>query len=640
MRLSDETIQQVREAIDIAELVGSYVDLKPSGKQMKACCPFHQEKTPSFFVTPEWGTYKCFGCGESGDGISFVMKMEHLDFMEAVRYLAERYHIPLVESDPKESFRQARREKYYKINAETARFYYKNLLTNERALQYLAHRGFKAQIINDFFLGYADGRGDSLYRYLTEKGYEAQDLLTLGLIARSNRGTGYYDKFRDRLMFPILSVQEKVIGFGGRAIGDRKPKYLNSPDSEIFHKGEHLYHLFQVRKESHDREIILVEGYMDVASLSYHGVTNAVASLGTSLTENQAKLVKRYADRVYLCYDGDSAGIRAARRAIDVFGKADISPKLVVLPEGKDPDDVAKTEGAEAFRHYCSLAMDPLDFELQLLEAGFDLDDSGGRMDFLTRALDFLAAIEQETMRDVMAQQVAEAAKVSVEGVKHDAKERRQVLLSREKEKSVSSFGKSGTSGKQAEDVPPTSYYFEAEQEEDVPEDFDPAPSYLNADSPDASLGMYATSGLAVERFRLEREMVRLIRQNTECDDVLKEEQDFIENPGLQQLLHIIRHLRNAGISPQKDWIRESECSQEARDIAEWMDHVSAPASHDMAQELLARIRRFRLREQKARILDVLDHPEQNEPQTSRSTLLTQLQEIEKRLRASGGGLT
>ncbi|WP_071705428.1 DNA primase [Murdochiella vaginalis] len=641
MRISDQTIQQVRDAIDIEELVASYVTLKPAGKQKKACCPFHQEKTPSFFIRPERGTFKCFGCGESGDGIAFLMKMEHLDFQEAVVALAERYHIPIEADHPEDTEKRMRRDLYYRINEEAARFFYKQLLTSDAALQYLARRGFKAQIINDFFLGYADAKGNSLLRHLTEKGYREEDLLALGLIARSHRGTGYYDKFRDRLMFPIVSVKGKIIGFGGRAIGDGKPKYLNSPDSEIFHKGEHLYHLHQVRKIPNSREVIVVEGYMDVAALAFHGVPNAVASLGTSLTEEQAKLVKRYADRVYLCYDGDAAGIRAARRAIDVFQQADVSPKLVVLPEGKDPDDVVRTKGAEAFRHYLSISMDPLDFELKLLTAGYDLTEPAGRMDFLPRALDFLAGIEKQTLRDVMAEQVATLAQVSLESVQHDTAKRREELLAKQSEKNrhraeKGRYAGEAFSSRRDTEADRPSYYY-AEEEELPPEAFG---DYADQDeSRSDSLGMYADRSMASERFRLEREMVRLIRGDRACEDVLSAEQDFIENPGLQQLLLAVHNLRDAGISPQQDWLKESDLSDEARELAESLDRENLPVHVAMAKELRERIQRFRLRERKAELLYAMHHPDQMENVSSQSALLKELQEIEQRLRAPGGGL-
>lgn len=638
MRISDQTIQQVRDAIDIEELVASYVTLKPAGKQKKACCPFHQEKTPSFFIRPERGTYKCFGCGESGDGITFLMKMEHLEFQEAVLALAERYHIPVEADRPEDSRKRMMRDLYYRINEDAARFFYKNLLTSDAALNYLARRGFKAQIINDFFLGYADPRGNTLLHHLTEKGYREEDLLALGLIARSNRGTGYYDKFRDRLMFPIVSTKDKIIGFGGRAIGDGKPKYLNSPDSEIFHKGEHLYHLQQVRKIPNSREVIVVEGYMDVAALSFHGVPNAVASLGTSLTEEQAKLVKRYADKVYLCYDGDSAGIRAARRAIDVFQQADVSPKLVVLPEGKDPDDVVRTEGAEAFQHYLSLSLDPLDFELKLLTAGYDLTETAGRMDFLPRAVDFLAGIEKQTLRDVMAQQVADLAEVNVDSVQHDAEKRREELLTKQRERERSEDERGHALTVNNWDAPDRPSYYYADDEDEQPLSGD-AEYATERESRSDSLGMYSDRSMAQERFRLEREMVRLIRGDRQCDDVLSAEQDFIENPGLQQLLMTVRHLREMGISPQQDWLTESDLTDEAREIAESLDRENLPVTVAMAEELRERIVRFRLRERKAQLLYAMHHPQQTENTVSQSALLKELQEIEQRLRAPGGGL-
>ncbi len=648
MRISDLTIQRVRDAIDIVELIGSYIDLKPSGKQMKACCPFHQEKTPSFFVTPEFGTYKCFGCGVSGDGIRFVMEMEHVDFIGAVRLLAERYHIPIESADPEESRRRDERSLAERMNADAAMFFYQNLLHSPRAQKYLMQRGLKGSVINDFLLGYADGRGDSLYRAMTEKGYAAEDLLRVGLIARSNRGAGFYDKFRDRIMFPIISIQDKIVGFGGRAVGEGKPKYLNSPDSEVFHKGEHLYGLNQVRRHTDRKYVILVEGYMDVVSLFYHGVRDAVASLGTSLTENQTRLIRRYADQIYLCYDGDAAGIRADRRAIDLFAEEGMTPKIVALPEGMDPDDVARREGAEAFETYLKAALDPLDFELRLLRVPYDLETAEGKLDFLKVAVDFLAGLESDSARDLLSQTIAGWTGVAADSLIRDAAARKEVLKKR-KEKRPSGARSKEAGGWARQDRFEATDSFTGEERGD---DFDPMfePSELSGQNesdknPDGhgdeirSLGINKSNQLGVMRYRLEQEFVRLVRADEECDVILREKDGFIENEGARQLLGAVRTLREQNLPPSEELLDQTALSPEARDLLHALRSRPGDGGTEAARELLARIERFEWREREHELRKTI---QQNKGGDAEQTAhwLQELMEIEKHLKADRGGRT
>lgn len=606
MYISDQTVEEIRAQADVVEVVRDYVDLKPSGRQWKGCCPFHQEKTPSFFVTPETGTYHCFGCGESGDVFSFIMKKESVSFPDAVRSLAERYHVPIAATDPREIQMREERQLLYQINADALRFYYRNLLTNHRAQEYLARRGLKGNSINDFFLGYADGSGKSLYQHLTEKGYRVEDLLRLGLIARSNRGSGYYDKFRDRIIFPIISPQEKVIGFGGRALGDKKPKYLNSPESPVFHKGDHLYNLNRAKKSPDRKHLVLVEGYMDVVSLALHGFDTAVASLGTSLTEKQAALIKRFSEQVYLCYDGDSAGIKAARRAIEVLESGGVAPKLVVLPEGKDPDDVAKTAGIAQFRAYLEEALDPLDFELKLLRAGHDLTTTGGRLSFLHQATDFLAGISHAAKRGIMTQAVAALVDIAAEKIESEVAEKLQKTATPPE---ASSSMLSPPSWEEEEWIPP--------YEEDFPE-----------------TGMNSATDLSVERFRLEREMVRLLRWDPGW--ATEHAITMIQNESLKHVLETMLRLHAEGIAARGIDYSDQIWSEEEKELLYSFDALDQGIQPDraMVQELEKRLENVSLREEKAEIEQAL-RGEADPGQ--RMTLLQKLQETEKSLRAGGG---
>lgn len=602
--ISDESVQRVKDAVQIEELVGEYVTLKRTGKNLKACCPFHHEKTPSFFVTPERNSFKCFGCGEHGDGISFIMKMEHLDFPDAVRFLADKYGIPLEESRGDQQ-KTAYRKRLYEINEKTMLFYYKQLLTNRRPQQYLLRRGYRADIINDFMLGYAGGSGNELYSYLTEQGYSAEDLLALGLISRSNRGTGYYDRFRQRLMFPIINRQKKVIGFGGRVLDDSQPKYLNSPESEIFHKGENLYGIHRTRSPEFSDRVILVEGYMDVIALSYHGVEGAMASLGTSLTNLQARLIHKLGHKVYLSYDGDSAGIKAARRAIDIFAEEEVIPKLILLPGGEDPDEYCKSHGSEAYEDQLKEAVDPMTFELNLLLASYDLEDPNQTLDFTRQATLFLAERKQEAERDLGIRWVSRRLGVDFESLKADVLAEKERQEKKEEEKQARRDRYHGEHGEStAEDPRDDGFPYEEGEAEDVywnqPEDF-PTGSYRDS----ASLGKN-TANRESERDRLEIEFLRFYMMEEEIQDLLKEEEDFVQSEQAQWVLQLIQQMREQKIPPETEWMKESPVADKVREVLDRLEErelaikeMSFSQRKESARELMARIARYRARERK-----------------------------------------
>ena len=384
----DNFTDELKAQLNIVDIIGREVPLKKSGSNYMGLCPFHNEKTPSFSVNEGKQFYHCFGCGKSGDVIGFVQEYYKLPFMEAVEKLAAENGIKLPErrsSGPKIDY-----DKYHGINAKAARFFYNNLGTKgNKGLAYLKKRGLSKETIMAFGLGYAPASGTALVDHLRKEGVSDEDMLKLGL-ANSGKN-GLYDKFRDRVMFPIISTQEKVIGFGGRAIADIKPKYLNSPESEIFLKKNNLFGLNLTRKDI-DREgrAIIVEGYMDMISLYQNGVKNVAASLGTALTINQARLLCRYSKNIILSYDSDSAGINAALRGIDVIIDAGGKPRVMHVTDGKDPDDFIRAHGKEAFIKLVDNAMPATDYKLTLAKRGFDLGNDRDVLDYIEKVVPIL----------------------------------------------------------------------------------------------------------------------------------------------------------------------------------------------------------------------------------------------------------
>lgn len=387
----DNFTDDLKAQLNIVDIIGREVKLKKSGSNYTGLCPFHSEKTPSFSVNEGKQFYHCFGCGKSGDVISFVQEYYKIPFMEAVEKLATENGIKLPErrtSGPRIDY-----DKYHGINAKAARFFYNSLsIRGNKGLAYLRKRGLSNETITAFGLGYAPASGHALVDYLRKEGVSDEDMLKLGL---ANQGRqGLYDKFRDRVMFPIISTQDKVIGFGGRAIADIKPKYLNSPESEIFLKKNNLFGLNLTKKEiDKEQRAIIVEGYMDMISLYQNGVKNVAASLGTALTINQARLLCRYSKNIVLSYDSDSAGINAALRGIDVITEAGGKPRVMNVTDGKDPDDFVKAHGKEAFLKLADNAAPAPDYKLRLARRGFDLSNDRDVLEYIEKAVPVLRAL-------------------------------------------------------------------------------------------------------------------------------------------------------------------------------------------------------------------------------------------------------
>ena len=387
-RNSGATIEELKSQINIVDVIGRVVPLKRTGANYKGVCPFHNEKTPSFVVSEQKQIFTCFGCGATGDVIEFTKRYYNLDFTEAAEKLAKEYGIEVKLGSG--GARNQEREKYYDINKEAARFFYRAFTESRNpGYVYMKKRGIEDPILKKFGIGYADDSWDSLYHYFKNKGVEEKLLLELGLI--SEKDGKYYDKFRNRVIFPIINTGGKIIGFGGRAIGDAEPKYLNSPENIVFQKKNNLYAL-NITKQDIGKEgnAILVEGYMDAISLYQHGVKNVGASLGTALTENQARLLKRYTKNVVLSYDADTAGRNAALRGIDVLGGEDIKVKVLHVTDGKDPDEFIKKNGREAFKKLVDEALPMTDYKLNAAKNGLDLKTDDGKLDYMKQASDIL----------------------------------------------------------------------------------------------------------------------------------------------------------------------------------------------------------------------------------------------------------
>lgn len=383
-------VDEIKSRCNIVDVIGRVVPLKKSGSNFKGVCPFHNEKTPSFVVSETKQIFTCFGCGATGDVIAFVKRYYNLEFRGAVEMLAREYGISL-----DGAFRSNRnKDELYEINRQAARFFYKAMREkSNKGYTYMKNRGISEETMNKFGIGYADDGWTSLYDFLGAAGVAEKKMLELGLISKSKDRC--FDKFRDRVIFPIINTAGKVIGFGGRIIGDGEPKYLNSQESGIFQKKNNLYGLNLARKDvSREDSIVLVEGYMDVVSLYQAGVRNVSASLGTALTENQARLIKRYTRNVVLSYDSDQAGQNAAMRGIDILYREGLRARVLRVFDGKDPDEFVRKNGRGAFYDLMDNALPYGDFKLEFAKAGYDLDDEQQKLDFLRDAVGILQSMK------------------------------------------------------------------------------------------------------------------------------------------------------------------------------------------------------------------------------------------------------
>lgn len=409
MAFPESFLQELKMRSDITEIVSSYVSLKRRGRNMVGLCPFHGEKTPSFNIYTENGSFYCFGCGVGGDVITFIMKIENLDYVEAVKFLAQRAGMEVPENSYDDSMSKLR-TRVFEANREAARFYYSALYSQagKAGLDYFHGRALSDRTIRRFGLGFADDDWTSLCKHLRSKGFKDSELVAANLAVQRRNGNGVYDRFTNRVMFPIIDLRGNVIAFGGRIMTDEKPKYLNTSDTPVFKKSANLFSLNNA-KNSGSRTLILCEGYMDVISVNQAGFANAVATLGTSLTSEQAVLMKRYADEVIICYDADEAGQKATARAIPILRNAGLLIRVLAIPNGKDPDEFIRSHGADgpaAFKSVIEKSGNDIEYRLQKLRQSHNIETTDGKVAYLEAASKVVAGISSPIERDVYASKI------------------------------------------------------------------------------------------------------------------------------------------------------------------------------------------------------------------------------------------
>ncbi len=411
-----EYVEEVVRRNDITDVVGSYVQLRHRGRTHTGLCPFHSEKTPSFVVYPETQSFYCFGCGAGGDVITFIKKINNIDYVEAVKLLAARAGMPMPEEDDKVG---RLRSRVLAANKETARFFHAQLnAENEeaaRARSYWRGRGLSDATIRRFGLGYAPDDFGALRRYLRSKGFNDEEMLAAGVVKRSEKGN-LYDAFRGRVMTPIFDLRGNVIAFGGRVLGDEKPKYINSPETLVYKKSKAMFAM-NIAKKSTDRRYILCEGYMDVISLHQAGFSTAVAACGTALTPDQVRMLGEYADEVVLCYDSDEAGRKATARSLGLFAESPVRVSVLNIPGAKDPDEFIKSHGRDAFERLLNGTANAIEYKLARVREKYDLGRPADRVEYIKDAINLLAGRITPTERDVYAGRLAEETNVAKSAV-------------------------------------------------------------------------------------------------------------------------------------------------------------------------------------------------------------------------------
>ena len=441
MYYGEDIVEEVRQKTDIVDLVGQYVHLKKKGSSYFGLCPFHGEKTASFSVSPGKQIFYCFGCGKAGDSIRFLMEYENLSFVEALEELAERANVTLPKEEKRDKGEEDLRYKILEINKQAALFYVKQLRSEKgkQGLAYCAKRKLSGESITHFGLGYAGKERDSLYQYCKSLGFKDRVLQESGLF--SFKENGVYDKFFNRLIFPIMDLHNRVIGFGGRVMGDGEPKYLNSPETKLFDKSRNLFALNFSRK-SRANYFILCEGYMDVISLHQWGFPEAVAALGTAFTEQQADLMKRFNSLIYLCFDSDGAGKKACKRAISILREKKLEGKVIRLSPYKDPDEFLKAEGKEAFEKRIEEAKNAFLWEVEEKKTEFDLHDPAGMQKYMESIAELLrTSFSDPVERENYLKAVAREQMLKAENLQH--------LVDKEEEKTQLSFGLRKNAGRQ-----------------------------------------------------------------------------------------------------------------------------------------------------------------------------------------------
>ncbi len=435
MRLSDSFLEELRSRVDIESVISPYVNLRRRGKNLVGLCPFHNEKTPSFTVYPENDSFYCFGCGVGGDVITFVRRIENLDYLEAVKMLADRAGMALPEDGFDDSMAK-QRTAVLEANRAAAKFFHAELMSERgrEALDYFLGRGLTVETIRHFGLGYAPDGWRALKNHLNQKGFDDTLLESANLLRRSEKNgkVNYYDNFRNRIMFPIIDPRGNVIAFGGRVMDDSKPKYINTSDTLVYKKSNGVFAL-NFAKNGNDGKLIVAEGYMDVIALHQAGFTNAVACLGTALTKEQANLLSRYAKEVLISYDSDEAGQKATARAINIFSSTGLEVRVLRLSGGKDPDEIIRKYGAQRFRDIIEGAANDTEYRILRAREGIDISSDDGKLKFLSLAADILAELSSPIEVDIYASRLARELDVDKTALTAQVKYRRENFVRRRK---------------------------------------------------------------------------------------------------------------------------------------------------------------------------------------------------------------
>ncbi len=421
MALPQSFIEELTARCDITEIVSRYVKLTKKGGNYFGLCPFHNEKTPSFSVAPDKQIFHCFGCAAGGGAITFIMRVEGLTYIDAIYFLANMYNMQVPEDNADKGFKK-KRERLLEINKAAARHFYNNLYTENgaRGLNYFKNRGLHKRTMDNFGLGYAEDSWDKLINHLVSLGFYKDEIFDAGFTSKGKNG-GYYDRFRGRVMFPIIDVRGNVVAFGGRVLDDSMPKYLNSPETPLFSKGRNLFALNRARKTKFDY-LLLVEGYMDVIALHSVGFDNAVASLGTALTEEQAKLLSRHKSKIIICYDADEAGQKATTRAIDILSKTEMEVRVIKIPGAKDPDEFIKEYGVAAFENLITAGQNHMDFKLLSAKEKFNLENADEKVEFLKQCANIISKLDSAVSREVYSARAAKLADISIEAMNIEVK--------------------------------------------------------------------------------------------------------------------------------------------------------------------------------------------------------------------------
>ena len=585
---SEELIQSVIEANDMVDIASGYMTLKRVGNSYKGKCPFHNEKTASFTVSREKQLYHCFGCGAGGNVITFIMEMENLPFVEALKFLATRVNMVLPEKQNQQEDHQAyeKKKRLYELHREAANYYYKVLKTNRPARQYLLQRGISQETIREFGLGYACEDWSRLTDFLTTKGFTMAEMLDSGLVLASENKR-YYDRFRDRIMFPIVNPRGQIVGFGGRlmATGQNGPKYLNSPETPIFSKSYELYNLNHCKNFLDAGQILIVEGYMDVISLYEKGIRNTVAALGTAFTPFHGKILERYANEVIIAFDGDSAGKSATEKAMNILKKTSLNVKILNLPINEDPDSFVQKYGQQGFVDFVAKALTIVEYQLELLKGHNDLSQTDGRLRYGNEAIKILRQLETSVEIDYYSKMVAGETGINQEVI------RREVMRSKSR--------------------------------------FD-NPSQLSEPAP-----REGSQQKIPRAYQKAQELA--IRYCLKTPDIIAEfPRDYLTNPFYQDLLRTLSEKQKTGIRIEVNQIMSHfEDSEEVKKIVEFMMNEDEVSRSDY-QDALEIMNRFYHEAQLDKLSEQIKRESTNGNDDEVARLTNQLIEIKKMMKENG----